>query len=154
MDNPSRNTLKTTPYLNEKNLTLIKGEILDRASLMRAAKGAQFFVHAAAIASNDNTVKKPVRTMTVNMIGTANALEVVQNTSETIERFLEFSTSEVFGSRAYRVEEIDSTTTRAVGEACWTYAVSKLTALGWKPTTGLKEGIAMAYEDYMSRLTT
>ena len=32
--------------------------------------------------------------------------------------------------------------------------VSKLTALGWKPTTGLKEGIAKAYEDYMSRLTT
>ena len=125
-DNLARNTLKTTPYRDHKNLTLIEGDILDKADLIEAAKGAQLFVHAAAIAGIDNTVKNPVRTMTVNMIGTANALEAAQNTSDTIERFLEFSTSEVFGSRAYRVEEIDSTTTGAVGEARWTYAVSKL----------------------------
>jgi UDP-glucose 4-epimerase len=125
-DNLSRNTLKTTPYRDHKNLTLIKGDILDKESLIEATKGAQIFVHAAAIAGIDNTVKNPVRTMIVNMTGTANALEAAQNTSDTIERFLEFSTSEVFGSRAYRVEEVDSTTMGAVGEARWTYAVSKL----------------------------
>ena len=125
-DNLERNTLKTSPHRDHSNLTLIEGDILDREALIEAAQGAQIIVHAAAIAGIDNTVRSPVRTMTVNMIGTANALEAAQKTSETVERFLEFSTSEVFGSRAYRVEEVDSTTTGAVGEARWTYAVSKL----------------------------
>ncbi len=125
-DNLERNTLKTSPNRDHPNLTLIEGDILDRIGLIKAARGAQIIVHAAAIAGIDNTVRSPVRTMTVNMIGTANALEAAQETSDTVERFLEFSTSEVFGSRAYRVEEVDSTTTGAVGEARWTYAVSKL----------------------------
>ena len=43
-----------------------------------------------------------------------------------IERFIDFSTSEVFGSYAYRVREGDVTSLGAVGEARWTYAVSKL----------------------------
>jgi len=125
-DNLSRDTLKTSAYRDHRNLTVIEGDVLDREGLVKAAKDTQIFVHAAAIAGIDNTVKNPVHTMTVNMIGTSNALEAAYKTSATIERFLEFSTSEVFGSRAYRVEEVDSTITGAVGEARWTYAVSKL----------------------------
>ncbi|MFC0117864.1 NAD-dependent epimerase/dehydratase family protein [Pseudoalteromonas xiamenensis] len=124
-DNLDRNTLKSQSFANHKNLTLVQGNVLDRDHIVEAAKGSEIFVHAAAIAGIDNTVKSPVRTMTVNMTGTANALEAA-HLSGTCQRFLEFSTSEVFGSRAYRVEEIDSTTTGAVGEARWTYAVSKL----------------------------
>src|SRR2546421_472237 len=37
-----------------------------------------------------------------------------------------FSTSEVFGSHAWRVTEKHNTTVGAVGEPRWTYAVSKL----------------------------
>lgn len=124
-DNLDRDTLKSQTFVNHANLTLIKGNVLDEAGLIKAAKGAQIFVHAAAIAGIDNTVQNPVRTMKVNMLGTANALEAAHQAG-TVERFLEFSTSEVFGSRAYRVEEVDSTITGAVGEARWTYAVSKL----------------------------
>lgn len=124
-DNLDRNSLKSKPFQEHPNLKLIKGNVLDREHLIDASQGAQLFVHAAAIAGIDNTVQSPVRTMTVNMLGTANALEAAQKTG-TVERFLEFSTSEVFGNRAYRVEEVDSTTTGAVGEARWTYAVSKL----------------------------
>jgi nucleoside-diphosphate-sugar epimerase len=43
-----------------------------------------------------------------------------------IERFIDFSTSEVFGTYAYKVREGDVTALGAVGEARWTYAVSKL----------------------------
>ena len=39
---------------------------------------------------------------------------------------IDFSTSEVFGSYAFRVREADVTSLGAVGEARWTYAVSKL----------------------------
>jgi nucleoside-diphosphate-sugar epimerase len=43
-----------------------------------------------------------------------------------VRRFIDFSTSEVFGSYAFRVREADVTSLGAVGEARWTYAVSKL----------------------------
>jgi len=124
-DNLSRNSLERSAAHGHKNLTVKQGDILDGESLKKAARGAEVFIHAAAIAGIDNTLVNPVNTMTVNMVGTANALEAAQSAG-TVERFLEFSTSEVFGSRAYRVEEVDSTTTGAVGEARWTYAVSKL----------------------------
>ena len=42
------------------------------------------------------------------------------------KRFIDFSTSEVFGRYAYHVTEFDATTLGAVGEARWTYAVAKL----------------------------
>ncbi len=47
-------------------------------------------------------------------------------TLATLERFVDFSTSEVFGTRAFNVSEGQVSTIGSVGEARWTYAVSKL----------------------------
>ena len=81
-------------------------------------------IHLAAIAGVDDVFNHPVLTMKVNMIGTYNVLEAaLQNR---MERVLDFSTSEVFGSYAFRVQEGDVTSLGAVGETRWTYAVSKL----------------------------
>ena len=124
-DNYTRNTLKESPYKGHRNIAEIEGDVLDLDHLKRAMCGAEIVVHAAAIAGIDSTVRNPVETMRVNMIGTANALEAAQQDGG-VERFLEFSTSEVFGSYAFKVDEETSTTTGAVGEARWTYAVSKL----------------------------
>ncbi|MGE6992008.1 NAD-dependent epimerase/dehydratase family protein [Pseudomonas sp. NPDC047961] len=124
-DNMDRDTASGTGILDHGNVTLVKGNILDKDSLKSAMNGSNIVVHAAAIAGIDNTVRSPVRTMTVNMIGTANVLEVASELSA-LERFLEFSTSEIFGSRAFKSEEIDHSVMGAVGEARWTYAVSKL----------------------------
>jgi UDP-glucose 4-epimerase len=62
----------------------------------------------------------------VNLIGTYNVLEAAHATQETLERLVDFSTSEVFGRHAYKVEEVHETAQGSVGEARWTYAVSKL----------------------------
>ncbi|MGH1371014.1 MAG: NAD-dependent epimerase/dehydratase family protein [Cellvibrionaceae bacterium] len=124
-DNFSRDTISTTEFADHPNLKKVKGDILDPGALIEASKGAQVYVHAAAIAGIDNTVKNPVKTMRINMLGTAYALDAALQAGS-VERFLEFSTSEVFGSRAFKAEEVDQTITGAVGEARWTYAVSKL----------------------------
>ncbi|MCP5149470.1 MAG: NAD-dependent epimerase/dehydratase family protein [Chromatiales bacterium] len=124
-DNLDRNTLASAPFRDHPNLKLIEGDVLDAEALKRACVGADLFVHAAAIAGIDTTLRDPVRTLTVNLIGTANALEAAM-TCDGLERFLEFSTSEVFGSRAWQVDERVSAVVGAVGEARWTYAVSKL----------------------------
>ncbi len=124
-DNYTRNTLKDTPYAKHPNVTQIEGDVMDFDALERAMQGAQIVVHAAAIAGIESTVKNPVTTMRVNILGTANALEAAIRL-DSVERFLEFSTSEVFGSHAFNVGETQQTVTGAVGEARWTYAVSKL----------------------------
>ena len=90
------------------------------------ARGATHIVHAAAIAGVDTVLESPVRTMRVNLIGTYNVLEAALATKDTLERLIEFSTSEVFGTYAFRVDETSATTQGSVGEARWTYAVSKL----------------------------
>jgi UDP-glucose 4-epimerase len=63
--------------------------------------------------------------MTVNMIGTANALEAA-HINKVKDRFIDFSTSEIFGSMAYKSSESDNTVSGSAGEARWVYAVSKL----------------------------
>lgn len=124
-DNFTRNTLKDTPYYTHPNVTVVEGDVLNYEHLLRSMEGADCVIHAAAIAGIESTALNPVTTMRVNMLGTANALEAARVRGG-IERFIDFSTSEVFGAQAFRAGEAQQTVTGAVGEARWTYAVSKL----------------------------
>jgi len=124
-DNFTRNSLFRAFPQGHRNLTLIKGDVLEASPLERAMTGADIVVHAAAVAGINATVVSPVNTMRVNMLGTANVLEAALKL-DGLERLLDFSTSEVFGSRAYNVDENSRSVTMAAGEARWSYAVSKL----------------------------
>jgi UDP-glucose 4-epimerase len=124
-DSLARNSLKTKEFKNHKNLRLIQGDIQDAAAVKNAAVGCQIIVHAAAVAGINATIRNPVHTMRVNMVGTLNTLDAAV-ASGGVERFIDFSTSEVFGPYAFCVGENDSTVIGSVGEARWTYAVSKL----------------------------
>jgi UDP-glucose 4-epimerase len=124
-DNFLRDTLSGSPYARHHNLSVVRGDVLDFARLSEAMRGAQIVVHAAAIAGIDTVGKNPVLTMEVNMIGTANVLRAAHALGVK-GRVLDFSTSEVFGSRAFRSSEDDATVAGSAGEARWVYAVSKL----------------------------
>lgn len=124
-DNFHRDTLTNSGYADHKNITVIKGDVLDKQKLIDSMKDIDTVVHAAGIAGIDTVIKEPVKTMQVNMIGTANALEAAHENGIR-DRFIDFSTSEVFGSMAYKSTEEDSTVAGSAGEARWTYAVSKL----------------------------
>jgi UDP-glucose 4-epimerase len=124
-DNFHRDTLTGSGIANHPNLTIIKGDVLDIDLLTSSMAGADIVVHAAGIAGIDTVIKYPVRTMRVNMIGTSNALEAAR-INNIKDRFIDFSTSEVFGSMAFRSSEEDVTVSGSAGEARWTYAVSKL----------------------------
>jgi UDP-glucose 4-epimerase len=125
-DNLHRDALGTTDLAGHPNLTFIQGDVLDAELVRDTARDATHIVHLAAIAGVDTVLESPVRTMRVNLIGTYNVLEAAFTTRETVERLVDFSTSEVFGRHAYKVEEIHETAQGSVGEARWTYAVSKL----------------------------
>ena len=137
VDNLHRDTLGGTALADHPNFTFVQGDVLDAPFLTEVVRGATHLVHAAAIAGVDTVIESPVRTMRVNLIGTYNALEAALATKDTIERFIEFSTSEVFGTYAFKVDELHVTTQGSVGEARWTYAVSKLAG----------EHMAHAYHD-------
>jgi UDP-glucose 4-epimerase len=142
-DNLSRNSLKDRPFRNHKNLVVVEGDILDFEAVCRAASGADIIVHCAAIAGIDTVIRKPVATMRVNMIGSANVLEAAARAGG-CSRVVCFSTSEVFGQQAFRSSETDKTVMGKVGEARWTYAVSKLA----------EEHLAIAYYQEMGLPTT
>lgn len=124
-DNLSRNTMKYTPLGIDKHVTMIEGDILDEAGVTRAMQGCNVVIHCAAIAGIDTVIKSPVKTMEVNMIGTANVLRAAHKAGVS-HRVVDFSTSEVFGSMAYRVSEDSNAVSGSAGEARWVYAVSKL----------------------------
>jgi UDP-glucose 4-epimerase len=126
IDNLHRDALTGTELLEHPNFRFHEADVLDEEVLRVLAQNATHIVHAAAIAGVSTVIESPVRTMRVNVLGTANALEAALATRGTLERFVDFSTSEVFGQQAINVEEGHVTTTGSVGEARWTYAVSKL----------------------------
>jgi UDP-glucose 4-epimerase len=124
-DNFHRDTLTASGLSDHPNVKIIKGDVLDFELLKNSMAGSDIVIHAAGIAGIDTVIKNPVQTMRVNMIGTSNALEAARQ-NNIKDRFVDFSTSEVFGSMAFRSTELDSTVAGSAGEARWTYAVSKL----------------------------
>tara|TARA_B100000686_G_C16774008_1_gene967163 strand:- start:1160 stop:2119 length:960 start_codon:yes stop_codon:yes gene_type:complete len=125
-DNLSRNSLAGKSFSNHQNLNLIEGDVLDFDHLLDCMEGADIVVHCAAVAGIDTVIKSPVTTMRVNMVGSANVLEAASRLKEQSQRVVCFSTSEVFGPKAFLSSESDNAVTGEVGEARWTYAVSKL----------------------------
>lgn len=125
LDNLHRNALKDTPLAQDPRVTLIVGDVMDEACVRQAVRGCKVVVHMASIAGVDTVMKQPVRTMLVALLGTINAIKAAFE-EEGLERFIDFSTSEVFGQYAYKVTEGHVSQLGAVGEARWTYAVSKL----------------------------
>ena len=137
VDNLHRDALTSTELAEHPNLTFVQGDVLDADLVKELARGATHIVHCAAIAGVDTVLESPVRTMKVNLIGTYNVLEAAAATLATVERFVDFSTSEVFGTHAFNVREGQVSTIGSVGDARWTYAVSKLAG----------EHMAHAYHD-------
>lgn len=120
-----RNALEKTDLLDRPNVTLVRGDVCDYETVRQAIAGCDVVLHLASIVGVDTVMNNPVLTMQVALKGTMNVLEA-SLADGGVERVIDYSTSEVFGRMAYRVTEGDSTTLGAVGEARWTYAVSKL----------------------------
>ena len=126
LDNLHRDALSGLELGDHPNFTFVQADVLDGDRVAELAQGATHIVHCAGIAGVDTVLESPVRTMRVNVIGTYNVLEAAVATKDTLERIVDFSTSEVFGQQAFNVHEAHVTTIGSVGEARWTYAVSKL----------------------------
>ncbi len=129
-DSFDRNAIQFTDLESSANVTIVNGDILDLKSLSKLVLDfhPQIVLHLAAIAGISNVALKPVLTMQVNMIGTYNLLESIMPVKEDVEHIVDFSTSEIFGSYAYKYDEKAGSRIASVGDARWTYSTSKLAA--------------------------
>ena len=150
-DNFHRDTLSSSGLAEHRNLSVVRGDVLDAEQLTAAMKGAEIVIHAAGIAGIDTVIQDPVKTMRVNMVGTANALEAAYRNGVS-DRFVDFSTSEVFGSMAYKSTEETQAIAGCAGEARWVYSVSKLAgehlALAYHRMYGLPTVIVRPFNVY------
>jgi nucleoside-diphosphate-sugar epimerase len=111
LDNRRRNALSFAPFRRHKHLTVLAGDVCDPRTVRRAVDGADYVLHMAAIAGVGTVVRHPARTLQVNLLGTHAVLSALRR-RKAVRRFIDFSTSEVYGPHVFR--------------ARWFYAVSKL----------------------------
>ncbi|MCX7698320.1 MAG: NAD-dependent epimerase/dehydratase family protein [Candidatus Goldbacteria bacterium] len=138
-DNFYRDSLKFTNFTYEKNIKVVRGDVLNRSLLTKILKEVDIVFHMAAIAGINTITKSPITTMKVNLIGTYNILEGLNEGH--IERVILASTSEVYGPYAYLGKEDGPTTQGSVKEPRWSYAVSKLAAEHFVHSYFLEKGL-------------
>ena len=152
-DSFDRDSLSGRGWRTHRNLSVVRGNILHEELLTREMRAFQptHVIHCAAIAGIKTVIKSPISTLEVNMIGTANALRAASMTGG-IERFVSFSTSEVFGQHAFQSSEDAVAVIGRVGVARWAYAVSKLTgehlALAYHKERGLPTVVVRPFNVY------
>ncbi|MGB2706490.1 MAG: NAD-dependent epimerase/dehydratase family protein [Candidatus Omnitrophota bacterium] len=126
-DNCRRFSPLLKDLLKHKNLTFIKGDVLDARRLARSIpKRVDIAIHLAAIAGVSSYYEMPVETMTTNIMGAHNILNALKG--KRLRLYLNFSTSEVYGRHADRVREDGETVQGEIEERRWTYSLSKLAA--------------------------
>jgi len=123
-DNLHRNALQFAHLEGHQHLRFIKGDVLDETGTRKAVDGCKIVIHCAAIAGVYTVDRSAVRTMEVNMLGTNVVVKAALDVG--VERFVEFSTSEVYGPIVHRGKEDDVTQIGPIGESRWVYAASKL----------------------------
>ena len=123
-DNLHRNAIQFAHVEGHPHLHLIKGDVMDYDATRRAVEGCQVVIHCAAIAGVYSVDRNAVTTMEVNLLGTHQVVKAALAVG--VERFVEFSTSEVYGPFIHKGKEDDLTTIGPIGESRWIYAASKL----------------------------
>src|SRR3989441_2986889 len=123
-DNLGRNAIQFAHVDGHRHLHFIKGDVMDYAATRRAVDGCGIVIHCAAIAGVYSVDRNAVTTMEVNLLGTHQVVKAALDAG--VERFVEFSTSEVYGPFIHKGKEDDLTTIGPIGESRWVYAASKL----------------------------
>jgi len=127
-DNFSRDSLQYK-NITSKNLKVVKDDVLNFGSIKKYCEDfrPEIVIHLAAVAGIDTVIINPIKTLDVNINGTFNLMKALQKYSDRLERVVDFSTSEVLGAYAYKSTEKSDTNFAPVGEARWTYSISKVT---------------------------
>ena len=109
--------IQYTSLLRHPNITSIQGNILD-ADLRSLVKDADLVVHGADTGGVNRIRDSAQKTLETNYIGTSRLLNAL-GAARKIQRFVYFSTCEVFEVSSFRVDEV-------IAGSRWSDAISKL----------------------------
>jgi len=141
-DTFSRDAIQYVESNKKKDITIIRGDVLDVEHLTKSMAGCDTVIHCAAVAGIYSVIRNATMTMKVNFLGTYHALEAAVKNN--VKHFVSFSTSEVYGPHVYDGKEEDATTQGPMFEKRWIYAVSKLAAEHFSHTYEVEYGLRVA----------
>ena len=126
IDNLTRNSIQyNQSLLHNSRLTFNQVDICDQAALMALDNDFTHIFHLAAIAGVSKYFSAPADVMRINTLGTFNMLEVAKK-QHSLRLFVDFSTSEIYGSFCHNVSEDGDIKMECLSEKRWTYASSKI----------------------------
>jgi nucleoside-diphosphate-sugar epimerase len=117
--------IKFTSLLSHPNVRAVEGNLLDGIDLRGLGQEADIVIHAAAIVGVNRVCNFGRQTLETNFVGTSRLLKALES-SRRLQRFVYFSTSEVFGVNSFRVDENSPPSVGPIAEARWSYAIAKL----------------------------
>ena len=114
-----------TSLMRNRNVRKVTADIVEGREIDSVVKEADIVFHAAAIVGVGRVCNFPRETLETNFSGTSHVLKALEKSSR-LERFVYFSTSEVFGVNSFRVQENTPSAVGPAAEARWSYAIAKL----------------------------
>jgi len=149
VDNLSQGSRRNiNSVLKNKSFKFIKGDVRDKLSVVKAAKGVDIIVHLAAykIPRYGNTMD----TLMINSVGTMNALEAARTNRA---KFIITSTSDVYGKLSkVPFSEDDDIVLGHSKVKRWSYAASKLfdeyLCFAYEEKHGLKVSVLRIFGSY------
>jgi UDP-glucose 4-epimerase len=105
------------PFLSD--IELIEGDVRSYHTVGKAVEGVDFILHQAALPSVPRSIKDPISTNEVNVVGTLNILDAVKDAG--VKRVVYASSSSIYGNSEVLPKQEDM-----MPEPLSPYAVSKL----------------------------
>lgn len=106
------------PFLENKNFTLLEGDIRNLEDCQKAAEGVDYVLHQAALGSVPRSLKDPITTNEVNVSGFLNMLIAARDAK--VKRFIYAASSSTYGDSQGlpKVEDV-------IGKPLSPYAITK-----------------------------
>ncbi len=119
-DNFSTGRKENLQHLSQnKNLKLVKGDVLDQKELLKETKNFDLVFHFAAELEINKGIKEPISDLKVNALGTLNVLEAMRKND--IDKLVYASSAGVYGQAQYLPQDENHPL-----DPQWPYGVSKL----------------------------
>jgi UDP-glucose 4-epimerase len=124
LDNISKQKARNLSHLfNNKDLSFIKGDILNRAFMEKQIKKVDFVFHLAAAVGVKRVIENSLSSLNVNVIGTHHILELATKFKKKV---LITSTSEIYGKNPkIPFEENDDRVVGSTSQPRWAYSCAK-----------------------------
>ena len=106
------------PFFNNKNFKLIEGDIRDMDVCRAAVDGVEYVLHEAALGSVPRSIKDPMTSTAVNILGFVNMLYAAQAAG--VKRFVYAASSSTYGDSKTLPKVEDK-----IGRALSPYAITK-----------------------------